>query len=299
MFKNVLFAVIFAAASLACPWGKCAIAQDSSQAPTQESASEGAAAPATRPDLGPVLPKIIGDFRSMRMTGAKARVTDIIDGVTIETDDKTKVRLTGIWVPWESDADPGATVRKAMELLKKVAMGRYVRFYQTKEEGAGRANRLGQTLAQVERDDGLWLQGVLLYAGMATVMTSESNPEMAERMYTIEQDARNRKVGLWADKRWNVLNPGQAKDFANEYRIVEGKVFSTAMRNNVFYINFSRDWKTDFTVSVASDKRMAFAKQGINLMGLNGKRIRVRGWVRNYNGPLIEITHPQQIEVLD
>jgi micrococcal nuclease len=34
------------------------------------------------------------------------------------------------------------------------------------------------------------------------------------------------------------------------------------------------------------------------LMGLNGKTIRVRGWVRNYNGPLIEITHPQQIEVL-
>ena len=71
------------------------------------------------------------------------------------------------------------------------------------------------------------------------------------------------------------------------------------MKNNTFYINFSRDWKTDFTVSVTSEKRLAFSRQGINLMGLNGKTIRVRGWVRNYNGPLIEITHPQQIEVLD
>jgi hypothetical protein len=178
-------------------------------------------------------------------------------------------------------------------------MGRMVRLYQTKKEGAGRTNRLGQMLAQVERDDGLWLQGALLYSGLATVMTSASNPESAKRMYAVEAEARKLKAGLWDDARWSVLDPGKAADFVNEYRIVEGRVFSTAMKNNTFYINFSRDWKTDFTVSVTSDKRFAFSKQGVNLMGLNGKNIRVRGWVRNYNGPLIEITHPEQIEVLD
>jgi endonuclease YncB( thermonuclease family) len=252
-----------------------------------------------QPQQGPLLPKIMGDFRELKVTNAHAHVSDIIDGVTIEVDDKTKVRLSGIWVPWESDADPGEPVRKAMALLKKVATDRYVRLYQTRDDGAGRMNRLGQSLAQVERDDGLWLQGILLYAGLATVMTSESNPEMAARMYAIEADARKRKAGLWADPRWGVLAPDQTRDYANQYRIVEGRVFSTAMRNNVFYINFSRDWRTDFTVMVPTDKRLAFAKQGINLMGLNGKTIRVRGWIRTQNGPMIEITHPQQIEVVN
>lgn len=264
------------------------------------SQDETAEAPAAKAEAqGPLLPIIHGDFRDMTMTAPKEKVSDIIDGVTIELNGKTKVRLSGVWIPWESPDDPGETVKKASILLKKVAMGRLVRLYQTKNDKAGRTNRLGQTLAHVERDDGLWLQGALLYAGLATVMTSTTTPEGATRMYKIEADARKRKVGLWADPRRSVLPPDDAKRYVNEYRIVEGKVFSTAMRNNVFYLNFSRDWKTDFTVSVSSDKRLAFSRQGINLMGLNGKKIRVRGWVREYNGPLIEISHPQQIEVLD
>lgn len=254
--------------------------------------------PAPAP-AGPLIASIRGDFRELKMTVQKARVSAIIDGVTIQLDNKSLVRLSGIWVPWESVDDPGDTVKKAAVLLKKAVLGRFVRLYQTRKEGAGRDNRLGQHLAQVERDDGLWLQGALLYAGLAVVMTSETNPEAAARMYAIEADARKQKAGLWADPRWGVLTPDQVKPYLNEYRVVEGKVFSTAMRSNVFYINFSRDWKTDFTISIPTDKRMAFAREGVNLMGLNGKTIRVRGWVRDYNGPMIEVTHPQQIEVLD
>lgn len=278
-----------------------ACASQSVRAQDQQSAAEGTQTAQSGPDVpaGPLMPKIMGDFRQLMMTTPKARVTDVPDGVTIEVDDKTKVRLAGIWVPWESDAEPGEPVRKAMALLKKVSQGRYVRLYQTRTPGPGRTNRLGQTVAQVERDDGLWLQGILLYAGLATVMTSESNPEMAARMYAIEADARKRKVGLWADARWDVLRPTQAKDFSNEYRIIEGKVFSTALRNNVFYINFSKDWRTDFTIMIPAERRLAFSREKINLMGLNGHTIRVRGWVRTKNGPMIEVSHPQQIEVLD
>ncbi len=278
---------IICMAALACPWGKCGFAQDSSANSAE-----------TREQSGPLMPKIMGDFRKLRLTIPKARVSDVVDGVTIELNDKTKLRLTGIWVPWESDADPGETVRRAQALLSKVSKGRYVRVYQTKAEGTGRTNRMGQTLGQVERDDGLWLQGILLYAGLATVMTSESNPEMAARMYEVEADARKNNRGLWGDGRWNVLGPAQAKDFVNEYRVVQGRVFSTSMRENAFYINFSRDWRSDFTIMVPANKRLAFAKQGVNLMNLNGQLIRVRGFVRNHNGPLIEITHPDQIEVL-
>ncbi len=27
--------------------------------------------------------------------------------------------------------------------------------------------------------------------------------------------------------------------------------------------------------------------------------VRVRGWVKRFNGPLIEVTHPEQIEVIE
>jgi len=34
------------------------------------------------------------------------------------------------------------------------------------------------------------------------------------------------------------------------------------------------------------------------LPDLKDQRVRVRGWVRQFNGPLIDVTHPEQIEVL-
>ena len=33
-------------------------------------------------------------------------------------------------------------------------------------------------------------------------------------------------------------------------------------------------------------------------VSLQGKRIRVRGWLKSFNGPMINATHPEQIEVL-
>lgn len=62
------------------------------------------------------------------------------------------------------------------------------------------------------------------------------------------------------------------------------------------YLNFARDWKSDFTVAVARKDVSAFRAGGVDLKALAGKRVRVRGWARN--GPMIEATHPEQIEVL-
>jgi micrococcal nuclease len=42
----------------------------------------------------------------------------------------------------------------------------------------------------------------------------------------------------------------------------------------------------------------AFTAAGIDLKALAGKRLRVRGWVMWRNGPMIEATHPEQIELL-
>ena len=64
------------------------------------------------------------------------------------------------------------------------------------------------------------------------------------------------------------------------------------------YLNFARDWKSDFTVSVARKDVSAFTAEGIDLKALAGKRVRVRGWVIWRNGPMIEATHPEQIELL-
>jgi len=31
---------------------------------------------------------------------------------------------------------------------------------------------------------------------------------------------------------------------------------------------------------------------------LEGYNVRVRGWLKEYNGPMVELSHPEQLEVL-
>ncbi len=65
------------------------------------------------------------------------------------------------------------------------------------------------------------------------------------------------------------------------------------------YLNFGADWRSDFTVSLAPKVRKLFEAEGIDPLSSRGKLVRVRGWLKSYNGPLIEATHPEQIEVIE
>jgi hypothetical protein len=64
------------------------------------------------------------------------------------------------------------------------------------------------------------------------------------------------------------------------------------------YLNFTQDWRSDFTVSVERKDAVAFAAAGLDLKALQGKRLRVRGFLAWRNGPMIEASHPEQIELL-
>ncbi len=76
-----------------------------------------------------------------------------------------------------------------------------------------------------------------------------------------------------------------------------GRVADTAMVRGRGYINFGDDWHTDFTIALAPKVLRDFPDLAAQLPNYKGKKIRVRGWIKRYNGPMIEVTHPEQIEV--
>ena len=65
------------------------------------------------------------------------------------------------------------------------------------------------------------------------------------------------------------------------------------------YLNFGADGRSDFTVSVTPRDRRRFADGPVKLVDIKGRLVRVRGWLGWRNGPIIEATHPEQIEVLE
>ncbi len=138
----------------------------------------------------------------------------------------------------------------------------------------------------------------MLSLGLARVRTTKSNPEMADQMYAIEDVARTAKTGIWAVKGLQILNGDQSRLMIGSYQIVEAEVVKAAMQKNRLFLNFGKDWRKDFTISISASNRKLFAAQNLDPQSWAGKKIRVRGWLESFNGPYIDVDHPQQIELL-
>lgn len=240
------------------------------------------------------------DFKSLKEAG-REKVESIIDPLTLRLKDGRLVHLSGLEIPDVSPYSPGPVSAMAVKVLKDMLEGQDVRLYQqSKKKDAGLTNRMGHHLAQVEKvDNGAWVQGTLVSLGLARVKTERRNPEMAEALLALERTARAAKLGLWAMPDYQILKPKNTVGKKGSFQVVEGKVIGAAMKQNRVYINFGDNWKDDFTVTIPPEFRSNFFKNKLDPLKLTGKTIRVRGWVEEYNGPFIEIDHPERIEVLE
>jgi hypothetical protein len=87
-------------------------------------------------------------------------------------------------------------------------------------------------------------------------------------------------------------------DSAGRFRIVRGRVQRVAPTERYGYLNFGADWRSDFTVRIAPELADSLPGVGLDLAGLAGRMVEVRGLVLEAAGPLIELSHAEQIRVL-
>ena len=85
---------------------------------------------------------------------------------------------------------------------------------------------------------------------------------------------------------------------AGQYELVEGRVLLADRSGGRVYLNFGRYWKEDFTAVIEAPALRLFAESGFDPLALEDALVRIRGWVDDRDGPRIEVTHPEQIEVL-
>ena len=135
--------------------------------------------------------------------------------------------------------------------------------------------------------------------GFARVYSFRDNRALVSAMLAIEREARGARRGIWADPYYRVLAPDEAARHVGSFQIVEGQVRDAAVVKRRGYLNFGADWRSDFTVTVAPRDRKLFQEAGLAIADFDGRTIRVRGWIKSFNGPMIEATHPEQIELFD
>jgi len=234
----------------------------------------------------------------------RAEVVEVIDGDTLRLDDGRQVRLVVIQSPklplgragfetWPLAADSKAALSE-LTLGRQVGLG----------YGGRRVDRHDRALAHLylledDGEAGLWVQGALLEAGMARVCSFADNRSLVAEMLAHERQARAGRRGIWADRFYAVRRPERVAGHVGSFQLVEGNVLKAAKVKGRIYLNFGEDWKSDFTVTLAPAVRRVFEAEGIDPLGYGGKRVRVRGWIKSFNGPMIEASHPEQIEVIE
>ena len=123
-------------------------------------------------------------------------VTRVIDGDTIELANGEKVRYIGVDTPelHHPQKEVEYYAQEAYEANRRLVEGKRVRLELDVEE----RDRYGRILAYVYVDD-LMVNEWLVANGYARVATFPPNVKYAERFLQLEREARQAKVGLWAD----------------------------------------------------------------------------------------------------
>ena len=219
---------------------------------------------------------------------AAVRVVAVRPGALLELADGTRLRLSGILVP-PAQADAASALAK--ELVRAPAEVLI-------EPEALARDRHGRVRAQVTLRDGTSLQDRLLAAGLALVASEPGAARHAARMLQVEDRARSAGRGLWGRSDAPVFEVGGREPPVGSFAIVRGRVLAVGESRAHIYLNFDDEWWRDFTLRIRRPElEEVLGRSGAE--GFVGRLVEARGVVMAAGGPLIELSHPEQIEVLE
>ena len=188
----------------------------------------------------------------------------------------------------------------AQEELRALILGKSI---ELAFDGA-RADRYGRLQAQVfwmEGDRRRWVQGHLLQQGLARAYAQAGNRACLTQALEAERVAREARRGLWAEAAYQARSAASAQElsrYRNTFQVVEGRIARVGVARGTIYLNFGSG-RQEFSVSVRRDDRGLLGSHADDPKALEGKLVRVRGWIEHRHGPMIDLSTAGLIEVLD
>jgi micrococcal nuclease len=158
-------------------------------------------------------------------------------------------------------------------------------------------DRYRRALAHLFLNDGTWAQGEMLKQGFARVYSFADNRSIVKEMLAAEYQARNNNHGIWALDFYKIKPQKESGIHTNSFQVVSARILDVAEVRNNTYLNFGNGYRSDFNIVVPNRAKKMFEQQDINLANLEGKNIFVRDWLKYYNGPSIDLTHPEQLTI--
>ncbi len=239
--------------------------------------------------------------------GPERTVARVIDAETVELDDATRVRLSGIVAPRARDAGVPdgrwGPETEAMTALDALVTAKAVRLQFDKT----RRDRHGNTLAHLIRVDdaeGPSVQEHLLAAGHARVDAVDGQRACIETLLAAENIARAGGRGLWSEPAYRVRAAEPARDIAayvGTLQVITGTVAKVESGRGVVRLMLGDDRRRDVSLTIRSTDRDTAGLFGGDLKQLTGRQVEARGWLtqRPGGGPEIDVSLAGHVRVLE
>ena len=220
------------------------------------------------------------------------RVAKIVDGRSFVMTDGREVRIAAL----EVLPSAVAAGRAARDALGSILSDQTVAL-----RAAGPADRYGRMVAHVNLGHtGPSAARLMLARGHARVGAQVSHAACAMDLLSQERVARTGRLGLWGDPVYAILDAADLSGLvavAGRFSLVEGKVLSVRESRGTIFVNFGRRWTQALTVTILKRHEGIFAGAGVAPKVLENRSVLVRGWVEFRNGPRLEASRPEQVEI--
>lgn len=229
---------------------------------------------------------------------SQIKVFDVIDGDTVILDNGKHLRLTGIDTPElkikvndEFVDQPQPFGLEAKSFLEDLVENKYVRIEFDKEK-EDKYNRL---LGYIFVGDN-FVNEKIVEEGLAVVYVKPPNVKYIKRLNSAQNKARKKNKGLWGGL--EEVYSDDAWQYINQIRTVKGRVKSSYRNEKALFLNFGYDKNTDFTAVIFNNCIYLFNRRGIEPeYEYTDRNIKVTGRIKQYNGPEIIVSTPEQVEI--
>jgi micrococcal nuclease len=228
---------------------------------------------------------------------AGGAVQAVEDGATLTLTDGKVVRLAGLLAPVAPLAMAKDAPWPAAEAARQALADRVIGQTLTLHAAQDKPDRRDRLVGQAVPADGTWLQRELLRQGCDRLELTRETAPLAPLLLKAEADARKHRRGLWRLPIYAVRAPdGLTARDTGSFVLVEGKVLSIAPTHEATYLDFALDWHRGFTVRIphAALQRA----QGFDPATLEGRKLRVRGWLVYEGRPILDLADAAALELL-
>ncbi len=206
-----------------------------------------------------------------------AQVNYVYDGDTLQLENGRKIRLIGIDTPevfsrkHHIPADikqQGLLARDALQALLNQSSRRVQLAY-----GQQAQDRYGRTLAHVFLPDGTNLQAELIARGHGIAFTTPPNDRMSDCYRIQEQRARQQQLGIWQLPQYQIRHTQQTLDNLGGFHRLQGEITQVTQSKSRIRLLLG----PQIEVNIYKNDWVNFSLH--QLLNLQGKTVRVRGWV--------------------